>query len=44
MLSQRYDPTTAEPRLRDWWQEQGTYHFDRDADAPVYSIAPAGDD
>lgn len=38
MLSQRYDPTTAEPRLRDWWQEQGTYHFDRDAGAPVYSI------
>lgn len=38
MLPKRYDPTTAEPRLRDWWQEQGTYHFDRNADAPVYSI------
>ncbi|MEJ2747104.1 MAG: valine--tRNA ligase [Anaerolineae bacterium] len=37
-LSKRYNPRTAEPRLLTQWQENGIYHFDREAEGPVYSI------
>ncbi len=37
-LSARYDPATAEPRLHARWAEAGTYDFDRESPAPVYSI------
>jgi valyl-tRNA synthetase len=37
-LPKRYDPKTAEPRWRRHWQEAGTYHFDPQGTAPVYSI------
>ncbi len=37
-LAKQYDPKTMEPRLRDAWLEQGTYHFDLQSDRPVYSI------
>ncbi len=37
-LSKNYSPGEVEPRLEAAWQEEGIYHFDRDADAPVYSI------
>ncbi|MEO7019121.1 MAG: valine--tRNA ligase [Ktedonobacteraceae bacterium] len=38
-LSKRYDPSTAEPALRDLWQHEGIYHFSReDKQRPIYSI------
>lgn len=37
-LSKRYDPSTAEPALRDLWQREGIYHFRRDDARPIYSI------
>ncbi|HEX6123403.1 MAG TPA: valine--tRNA ligase [Ktedonobacterales bacterium] len=37
-LPPRYDPATMEPRLRARWAAAGTYAFDRDSTAPVYSI------
>ena len=37
-LSKRYDPSITEPALRDLWQREGTYHFQRDDTRPVYSI------
>jgi valyl-tRNA synthetase len=38
-LPRRYNPRTAEPRIQAFWEETGTYHFDReDATRPVYSI------
>ncbi|MCA9974879.1 MAG: class I tRNA ligase family protein, partial [Anaerolineales bacterium] len=37
-LPKRYNPDTAEMRLQQQWQEQGTYHFDPNSSAPVYSI------
>jgi len=37
-LSRRYDPATAEPALRDFWQREGIYHFDRANQRPSYAI------
>jgi valyl-tRNA synthetase len=37
-LPKRYHPRTVEPRLHADWQEAGLYDFDRESDAPVYSI------
>jgi valyl-tRNA synthetase len=37
-LPKRYNPQTAEPDLQAQWQAAGVYHFDRESDAPVYSI------
>ncbi|MFQ5616337.1 MAG: valine--tRNA ligase, partial [Anaerolineales bacterium] len=38
MIPKRYNPKTSEPRLQQHWQAQGTYHFNPNSDAPVYSI------
>ena len=38
LLPKRYDPTTTEPRLQNWWQERGVYQFVPDSPAPVYAI------
>ena len=37
-LPKRYNPFTAEQQLLAEWQETAVYHFDRESDAPVYSI------
>ena len=37
-LPRKYDPNEAEPRLRDFWQAEGIYHFSREDARPVYSI------
>ena len=37
-LPKRYNPKTAEPRLQDLWQKQGTYHFSSQGSGPVYAI------
>jgi valyl-tRNA synthetase len=37
-LPKRYDPGTAEPALRDFWQSAGIYHFRREDERPIYSI------
>lgn len=37
-IPKRYNPKTAEPRLRDEWQVEGVYHFQPDDPRPVYSI------
>ncbi|HEX6817904.1 MAG TPA: valine--tRNA ligase, partial [Ktedonobacterales bacterium] len=37
-LAKRYDPAIAEPALATRWSELGLYAFDRDSDAPVYSV------
>jgi valyl-tRNA synthetase len=37
-LPKRYDPGTAEPALRDFWQSAGIYHFRRDDERPIYAI------
>jgi valyl-tRNA synthetase len=38
-LSKRYDPHISEPALHNLWQDQGTYHFQRDdTTRPIYSI------
>jgi valyl-tRNA synthetase len=37
-LAKRYESHDAEPRLQARWQEAGTYHFDLQAEGPVYSI------
>ncbi|HLV97185.1 MAG TPA: valine--tRNA ligase [Ktedonobacterales bacterium] len=37
-LTRRYDPNTAEPALRDRWLREGTYHFQRESQRPVYAI------
>lgn len=37
-LPRRYNPKTAEPEIQALWREEQVYHFDQDADAPVYSI------
>ncbi len=38
MLAQRYDPKLNEPRLTQYWQDAGIYHFDPASTAPVFSI------
>ncbi|MFH1636413.1 MAG: valine--tRNA ligase [Chloroflexota bacterium] len=38
MLPKRYNPRTTEPRLQSFWQEDGTNHFDPEAEGPIYSI------
>ncbi len=37
-LPKRYDAHEAEKRWQQWWQEHGTYAFDPQRDAPIYSI------
>ena len=37
-LTKRYNPRTVEPELSAQWQRDGTYDFDMDAEAPVFSI------
>jgi valyl-tRNA synthetase len=37
-LSKRYIPSTIEPELQNRWQLAGTYHFEPNSNAPVYSI------
>jgi valyl-tRNA synthetase len=37
-LAKTYDPTTVEARLRERWQREGIYQFDRASDRPVYAI------
>jgi valyl-tRNA synthetase len=37
-LPKRYNPKTAEPTLKTQWQANGTYHFDPNSTAPVFSI------
>ena len=37
-LPKRYNPKTAEPALQTQWQADGTYHFDPNSAAPVFSI------
>ncbi|HLI68389.1 MAG TPA: valine--tRNA ligase [Ktedonobacteraceae bacterium] len=41
-LSKRYDPSTAEPALRDRWLHEGIYHFQREDQQPdkrpIYAI------
>ena len=38
VLSKQYNPNIAEPRLLEMWQAQGITDFDRNSQAPVYSI------
>jgi valyl-tRNA synthetase len=33
-----YDPKTAEPRLRQMWDELGIHRFDAQSDRPIYSV------
>jgi valyl-tRNA synthetase len=37
-LAKRYKPNEVEPRLQAGWQEAGVYHFDLQAQGPVYAI------
>ena len=37
-LSKRYEPSNAEPALRDFWQRAGIYHFRREDQRPIYAI------
>lgn len=37
-LPKNYNPKETEPRLQAYWQKLGTYQFDPDVDAKVYSI------
>ena len=38
MLEKKYDYKSAEKRWQEFWQEKGTYKFDRNSNKPVYSI------
>ena len=37
-LSKHYVASEREPEFERFWQESGVYHFDRNPEAPVYSI------
>ncbi|HEY3991400.1 MAG TPA: class I tRNA ligase family protein, partial [Ktedonobacteraceae bacterium] len=37
-LSKRYEPGSAEPALRDFWQSAGIYRFRREDQRPIYAI------
>jgi valyl-tRNA synthetase len=37
-LQNRYDPREAEPRWQRFWEAEGVYRFNPDAQAPVYSV------
>jgi len=37
-LPKRYNPRTSEPELQAHWMEAGTFHFDPNSNAPIYSI------
>jgi valyl-tRNA synthetase len=37
-LPKNYAPAEVEPQLEKFWQESGIYHFDPQAQGPVYSI------
>jgi len=38
MLEKRYDYKTKEKTWQDFWQENGTYKFDKNSNKPIYSI------
>ena len=38
MLPKRYNPRETEPRLCETWQENGTYHYEPQTGAKVYSV------
>lgn len=38
MLDKKYDFKTAEKKWQEYWQQQGTYKFDKDSKKPIYSI------
>ena len=38
MPSKKYDSTSMELRLAQFWAEQEVYHFDKESSAPIYSI------
>ena len=38
MLDKKYDYKSAEKKWQDFWQEKGTYKFDRQSNKPIYSI------
>ena len=38
MLDKKYDFKTAEKKWQDFWQEKGTYKFDRNSTKPIFSI------
>lgn len=37
-LAKHYDPKIVEPRLQDWWQETGIYHYQAGRPGQVFSI------
>ena len=38
MLDKKYDYKTTEKKWQDFWQENGTYNFDKQSKKPIYSI------
>lgn len=38
MLEKKYDYKLAEKKWQQYWQEKGTYNFDKDSKKPIYSI------
>ncbi|MBQ3213525.1 MAG: valine--tRNA ligase [Clostridia bacterium] len=38
MLDKKYDFKTAEKKWQEYWQQNGTYKFDKDSKKPIYSI------
>ncbi|MBQ3048035.1 MAG: valine--tRNA ligase [Clostridia bacterium] len=38
MLEKKYDFRTCEKKWQDFWQEKGTYKFDRNSKKPIFSI------
>ena len=38
MLENKYDYKTKEKKWQDYWQEKGTYKFDKNSSKPIYSI------
>ena len=37
-LPKRYDPKASEPRWQEFWEKEGVFRFDPDADRPIYSV------
>jgi len=38
LLPKKYSPNYAEPKVQEFWRENSIHQFDRDSDAPVFSI------
>ncbi len=38
MLEKKYDFKNSEKKWQEYWQEKGTYKFDKDSKKPIYSI------